>query len=898
MENKLDAQGWLDLLNGSTGIVSQYSFTKANEKIQELGFPPTWGFLWIVYELEPNPADATGFAIQNPYGTFTNTYNQLTVLAEDGYLESAGEMAYKLTDTGRNVLKSAIKEIFGAATHLDILDDEAELNEFANLLGQLVKNAIENSAFEQNYTIRRNNISYPGQDAHPLSQIFHYLTDMAAYRDDCHMATWRWKYDVDGPTWESFSSVWREEIGTPAEAAERFTNRGHEASVYETAFAKLTKLGWITETDGKYKVTDEGRAIREESETLTDEYYMTPIKALGADAEKLANWLTILREKTTAAQDRQVKLNLWGKLQEILGNMTPHYQGKANTMLQQINATGLNWNVLFHAQGVAPDVLTVDTMYKAAPFNSKDVLQDRINQTVEKGLLEASNGGYAMTEIGEKGINAFFSLAHEALSEFEPIPSEDLEKLANTLKQIVDKTTSDGPALKINFDNSRKTDPGGLSYLAQVDQYVTDLARYRDDAHNAVWRELDVTPYAWDAFTQIWSGTANTTEAINEQLKNRQVGAETYADALASLVKRGWVTENNGEYTLTAEGQAVRDEAEIQTNATFFVGWQDLENTDLRDIRVIIDKLNAELKMQGYLKIWQTGQEAMQGFAPFYTPVTRPLMQEAGYQGGDWFYSLLAWGNEPEIFSIDLMKTLVPYANNDVVFDERVAGTVERGFLTAVDGGYQLTPKGRETIQGFFSTSYNAIAELELLPDEQMQVLADILKKLVEETIASDHRSTMLEISRATHPKGANLAAHIDQYVTDLIYFRDDAHIAAWQEQSLTGPELEALSFIWQGEHTTADAIFEQRQGRGYTADEFQGFIANLAERGLVVADGDGYAVTDEGRTLREGIETRTNEIFFSAWENLAGFEQFQLMNLLAQLRTKLQELAPEPEAA
>ena len=900
MGTQLDAQGWLDLLNGCTNIISQYSFTKANDKIQELDMPPNWGFLWIVYELEPNPADASGFSIQNPYSAHTGLLNQMATLTDSGYLEKAGEAAYKFTSKGRTALLSAVQEIFASATHLDILDDEAELNEFADVMAQLIKNALNAPAFEKKGSIKRNHTSYPGNDAHSLTRIFQYLTDMNAYRDDCHMATWRWNYDIDGPAWESFTFIWREDAQTPTEVLEKLPFRGHDESVYVDAFASLKKLGWIAKnTDGKFEVTAEGRTVREEAEALTDEYYMNPIKALGADAEKLANWLTILQEKTTAAQDRQVKLNLWGKLQQILTTMTPHYQGTTNPMLQEIGATGLNWGVLFQAQGVSPDLLTVKAMHKAAPFNSKTVLQDRIDQTVEKGLLEAVDGGYAMTEIGQKGIDAFFSLAHQALSDFEPLPSEDLKKLATYLKQIVDKTTADGPALKINFDNSRKTDPGaGLSHLAQIDQYVTDLARYRDDAHNAVWRELDVTPFAWDALTQIWNENANTAEAINEQLQNRQVGVETYAEALASLVERGWLTENNGDYALTTEGQAIRDDAEIQTDANFFVGWQDLVNQDLGAMRTITDNLNQELKMQGYLKIWQTGQDAMAAFAPFYTPVTRPLMQEAGYEGSDWFYSYLAWGAEPQPFGVALMDTIAPYSDNEAVFAERVAGTVERGFLTAVEGGYQLTDKGRATIQGFFSNAYDAIAELELLPDEQMQVLNDILKKVVEDTIASDYGTDFLEISRVTHPVGTNLAAQIDQYLTDLIRWRDDAHITAWQEPDLAGAELEALTFIWKGEHTTAAAILEQRQGRGYTTEDYQGFIANLAERGLVVAVGDGYAVTDEGRTLRDDIETRTNEIFFSAWENLAGFQQFQLMNLLTQLRTKLQELAPEPETA
>jgi hypothetical protein len=56
------------------------------------------------------------------------------------------------------------------------------------------------------------------------------------------------------------------------------------------------------------------------------------------------------------------------------------------------------------------------------------------------------------------------------------------------------------------------------------------------------------------------------------------------------------------------------------------------------------------------------------------------------------------------------------------------------------------------------------------------------------------------------------------------------------------------------------------QQSRQWSDEEWQAAVERLAERGLVTGDG---AFTEAGRTLRDGIEARTDELALAPWRAL-----------------------------
>lgn len=291
--------------------------------------------------------------------------------------------------------------------------------------------------------------------------------------------------------------------------------------------------------------------------------------------------------------------------------------------------------------------------------------------------------------------------------------------------------------------------------------------------------------------------------------------------------------------------------------------------------------------------------KATNGFAPYYRPAVQETVQKYGWQGLDWFigYLGLGLGTIPP----ETVEHVATYNNHADGLDAYFSGSVERDIVEKKDGGYVLTDKGRESITHFFTGAYALLADYDWLPEDDMQTLAGLMQKLIESIEANNplENQTFFRTSRVTDPgPDAPFAPRIDQYLTDLGRLRDDAHIAAWKATELTGPQMETLTFIWQGEHTTAAAIHEQRPNRGYDVDAYQAIIDALAEKGLVEAAGDGYAVTDKGRDLRERIEAETNANYYAGWDALSDDELVRLYELLTALIKHQKDNVPAAEEA
>jgi hypothetical protein len=292
-------------------------------------------------------------------------------------------------------------------------------------------------------------------------------------------------------------------------------------------------------------------------------------------------------------------------------------------------------------------------------------------------------------------------------------------------------------------------------------------------------------------------------------------------------------------------------------------------------------------------------QDNMQALGPHYNDVTTAIFEEHSMQGQDWFYTLMAWSLDPEPFSADMMQTLYPYGSLDLQ-RQRLADAAEHGFLQAIGlHRYVPTDKGRAAMQGFFSAAQKALADVSPPDGVETARLADRLGRVIAAIAEADEPKLKIvfQTSRKTDPgpKAAPLT-RIDQYLTDLYRFRDDAHLAAWQGHQISGPAWEALGYLW--EDKAAD-LPEQIERRGFGPEKLAEVQAELVDRGWIAAEGDGYALTDTGRKVRDAAEKETNRLFFAPWNaTLSEAEIQEVGNQLIALRDALNALAEASKAA
>jgi DNA-binding PadR family transcriptional regulator len=230
------------------------------------------------------------------------------------------------------------------------------------------------------------------------------------------------------------------------------------------------------------------------------------------------------------------------------------------------------------------------------PYNSVAPLEERIAGTVDKDLLEEGpEGEYRLTEKGRTTVQRIMQEAiYGPLAAAEiPLSVDELERMSALLRRVVESVEGADEPSKIHFALSRATDPGeDAAVVVRVDQYLTDLATYRDDAHLGAWQRYDVSGPAWEALTYLWR---EGIEPLKERFEVRQHPDGTLQKALQELVKLGWAAPDGDSYEITDQGRDLRQEAEDTTDKLYYGPWDCLDEKEQKELRGLLERMIDEL---------------------------------------------------------------------------------------------------------------------------------------------------------------------------------------------------------------------------------------------------------------------------------------------------------------
>lgn len=291
---------------------------------------------------------------------------------------------------------------------------------------------------------------------------------------------------------------------------------------------------------------------------------------------------------------------------------------------------------------------------------------------------------------------------------------------------------------------------------------------------------------------------------------------------------------------------------------------------------------------------WPLVQEGLRAFAPHYGPAMQAVIEEANVNDAEWFLLYAAFGSEEGKLTDERVNTLFPYLA-PTLQAELLVGLVAKDRLSAgsAAGEYQLTDSGHAVVAESFDAARAALGEIAVMPADQMECLADLLKRVVDASVEATEPANTPNISISRHADPGDDApapARIDQYVTDISAFRDDAHCAAWRTREIDGYAWEAFTFVWRGDASNAETLGETLDFRGYDSAAYARALNELERRGWVVPNGDGYQITEMGRTVRDDAEAATDRYFYAPWTCLSETEHDELHAGLRQLCDRLVE--------
>jgi len=291
--------------------------------------------------------------------------------------------------------------------------------------------------------------------------------------------------------------------------------------------------------------------------------------------------------------------------------------------------------------------------------------------------------------------------------------------------------------------------------------------------------------------------------------------------------------------------------------------------------------------------LWSLALEANQALGKHYSSAMDQTAAELKLS--EWYGWLLpALLIEPESISATRFRVRNPYTSARL-YTERLAKAAKQGFLTPIaetKNEYHLTELGRQAAERVFGAAYAKMTLLHPMPSNDLERLASLLQRLVKACLTTPEppgKWCIIQSRRIDPGDDASVVVRIDQYLSDLAAFRDDAHLSAWQSYSIEGHIWEAFTYLWRGEATTLDGLFHKLERRGHSQDEYKRALENLIMRGWINEEAGEYRVTHLGQEVRQAVEEATDHYFYGPWSCLSQEETEEFQTLLMLLRDGLQ---------
>lgn len=269
-----------------------------------------------------------------------------------------------------------------------------------------------------------------------------------------------------------------------------------------------------------------------------------------------------------------------------------------------------------------------------------------------------------------------------------------------------------------------------------------------------------------------------------------------------------------------------------------------------------------------------------------FDPAIKPLVSNSNLTLREWMLLLAAMTFEPEDTTPSHLLVRGPYTSSDRYL-EGLENAAELGYLEKVGNGrYRLSENGRRAAQEFIDVARGAMTSTAKLPDHQLSDLVSLLGRLVKACLETppppDTWSIGLsnKLMPATYPP----VPFIEQAISCLSAYRDDAHLASWCSSGLSASAMETLSLVWRGQVKTFQELTRKLEFRGHPESIYLDALAELRERELLEGSRNHLRLTGIGKRFRTQVEEKTDQYFFHPWACISRSEKDKIAALLPKI--------------
>jgi hypothetical protein len=245
---------------------------------------------------------------------------------------------------------------------------------------------------------------------------------------------------------------------------------------------------------------------------------------------------------------------------------------------------------------------------------------------------------------------------------------------------------------------------------------------------------------------------------------------------------------------------------------------------------------------------------------------------------------------DPQPISAPLLHKRTPYTNAGFFLQGLEYARDHHLLEEAKPGEFILSADACRLTLDLLAKIRLLFAAADPLPEADSKRLGILLNKLARAMIENPPSPEHISAQRtyAIMPPPAPPLPYIEQAISCLGAYRDDAHLAAWQPSGISATALEALTFLWRGDADSLDSLFEKLPFRNHSKETYAAALEELRRLGYIEGPDEAPSVTIQGKAFRDRVEKETDEIFFSPWTALAQAEIDEIGGLLTRLQEGL----------
>lgn len=281
--------------------------------------------------------------------------------------------------------------------------------------------------------------------------------------------------------------------------------------------------------------------------------------------------------------------------------------------------------------------------------------------------------------------------------------------------------------------------------------------------------------------------------------------------------------------------------------------------------------------------LWKSLRDAWIKIEASFDPAIKPIVAKSELNIREWMLLIAALTFEPEDTTPSHLLVRGPYTSSDQYL-KRLKNAADKGYFeNRSNNSFRLSVKGREAVLGFIKVAREAMEAADLLSLEDARKLAEMLECLVKNSLDTPPppNSWSINLSYKLMPANVSTMPYIEQAISCLSAYRDDAHLASWQASGLSAIALESLTLIWRGQVSTVDQLTEKLAFRGHPDKIYRDALAELRVHDYISGFQNVIRVTEEGKLFRDRVEASTDHYFFAPWSCLNLDEKEQMTEIL-----------------